>query len=454
MKLRAAGRLDDAIDAYRSIVATNPADRIAWHNLAAALGDTGRFGAAESACRRAQELGLDAGETWLVLGRALQAQQRLDEAEAALTHAIDKRPDDAAAQRDFAQLVWMRTGNADTALERFRHTLARSPGNLNLQLTFARVLGQVGLADEGLQYAGQAAALAPGSEIVQTAAAYAASAASQPDQALGFARAALALAPQHKPAGMAEVQALLAMGDARTADVRTQALRQQDPHDQFLVAMQTTAWRLLGDERYAAMCDYTKLVDAYPLSAPTGWHSPEQYLSDVVEALDELHPFDAHPFDQSVKDAGSQITHIERFDDHPALKAWPHAVLPALRAYLDGNDLAGPLRSEADTALIKRFQTWSVRLLQSGRHTDHVHPNGIVSSACHLSTPAGLMHGPAGWLRFGKPGIATEPDLEAEYHLRPEPGMMVFFPSYIWHGVTPFAGDGTRLTVAMDVAQT
>lgn len=452
-ELRAAGRLNEAITVYRTHLSANAQDRVAWHNLAAALGDAGHFDEAETACRRAQALGLDAAETWLVLGRALQALGRLDEAEAALEMALERKPDDAATHRDYAQLIWMRTGNADAALERFNASLRKAPNNLALQLALAHILGQVGYADQSLKVASDAARLAPGSAIVQSAAAYAACAAGAPEQALAYARTALALAPDDKAAGMAEIQALLALGEAQTAAIRVQALRPRFSNDQYILAMQTTAWRLLGDARYETVCDYTKFVRAYDLSAPEGWRSIEAYVSDLTDALNRRHSFNAHPFDQSVKGAGSQITHVEHADDAPALKAWPDAVLPALRDYLATTDRTPQLAAEDDATLIDRFQTWSVRLKRSGRHTDHVHPSGVVSSACHISTPSDLARGPDGWLRFGKPGIDTVPTLDAEFHHRPQAGVIVFFPSYIWHGVTPFRGEGARLSVAMDVAQ-
>ncbi len=56
-----------------------PADLIAWYNLAATLGDLGQAREGEAAIGKAIGLGLDAPEAHLVLGRALQAQQRYDE---------------------------------------------------------------------------------------------------------------------------------------------------------------------------------------------------------------------------------------------------------------------------------------------------------------------------------------------------------------------------------------
>jgi hypothetical protein len=41
--------------------------------------------------------------------------------------------------------------------------------------------------------------------------------------------------------------------------------------------------------------------------------------------------------------------------------------------------------------------------------------------------------------------------LHAQRVVRPEPGKLVLFPSYFWHGTVPFHSEKTRLTVAFDV---
>jgi hypothetical protein len=92
-----------------------------------------------------------------------------------------------------------------------------------------------------------------------------------------------------------------------------------------------------------------------------------------------------------------------------------------------------------------------VRLRPGGYHANHIHPMGWISSACHLVTPPGISNGHEGWLSFGEPGIPTDPPLPAEHFVKPEPGVLVLFPSYIWHGTAPFHGEGMRLTAAFDV---
>ena len=94
-----------------------------------------------------------------------------------------------------------------------------------------------------------------------------------------------------------------------------------------------------------------------------------------------------------------------------------------------------------------------MRLRSGGYHTDHVHPEGWISSACYIALPSSVTSGTdrAGWLRLGKPGIATKPALAPDHYVKPEPGLLVLFPAYMWHGVEPFESPEPRLSVAFDV---
>ncbi|MBE7203163.1 MAG: 2OG-Fe(II) oxygenase family protein, partial [Parafilimonas terrae] len=112
-----------------------------------------------------------------------------------------------------------------------------------------------------------------------------------------------------------------------------------------------------------------------------------------------------------------------------------------------GND---PVRRRA-TGSYRIAGAWSVRLMPGGFHTDHVHPAGWLSSAFYVALPGAVATPPQGWLAFGRPGVPTMPALAPFRRVRPEPGMLALFPSYLWHGTEPFAGDAPRLTVAFDL---
>ena len=57
-----------------------------------------------------------------------------------------------------------------------------------------------------------------------------------------------------------------------------------------------------------------------------------------------------------------------------------------------------------------------------------------------------------GWIEFGQPGPEYHFSKETELRLiKPEPGMMVMFPSYMFHRTIPFQSDETRISIAFDV---
>jgi hypothetical protein len=96
--------------------------------------------------------------------------------------------------------------------------------------------------------------------------------------------------------------------------------------------------------------------------------------------------------------------------------------------------------------------SWSVRLAGSGFHFAHVHPGGVMSSACYISLPEGMgeQDPQEGWLEIGRPPPQLKVDLPPIATVEPRPGRLVLFPSYIFHGTRPFKA-GERLTVAFDV---
>src|SRR5262245_23938201 len=113
--LKAAGRLEEAIDVHRRILALSPNSAVAEHNLASALASAGRWRDAESHIARAFAKGVDAPESWLLKARCAQSLLRLDEAEDAYRQALKRRLDYYDAQNELAQLRWMRTGDARAA---------------------------------------------------------------------------------------------------------------------------------------------------------------------------------------------------------------------------------------------------------------------------------------------------------------------------------------------------
>jgi tetratricopeptide (TPR) repeat protein len=450
--LKGVGRLDEALAVYRRAVEAAPTSGVAEHNVAALLGDMGRNTEAVAAAQRAFAKGVEAPETRVVQARALIAIGQFDEAETTLRTAVSQRPLYIDAQRDLAQLVWMRTEDKVQATAAIDEAIGRQPGAAPLHQLKAKVLtfaGDIGGADAILR---DAVRDHPEDANLLLSAAQAATAAGDPLRGLQNTERALVVAGQRDPYIETFVcEALLALGKAEEAAKLAEDLSTHFPNAQHPLAYLATARRMLGDGRYLNLFDYEAFVRPAIIDTPVGWDTLEAYLADLAAALNAEHRLKTHPLDQSLR-MGSQLSNALQFD-YPAIKAFPQAVDGPIRAYMAalgrGTD---PLRAR-NTGNYGFQGLWSVKLRSGGgRHVDHIHPEGWLSSACYIELPKAVAdESRQGWIKFGEPGVPTLPTLGPEHYVKPEPGLLVLFPSYMWHGTVPFEGDDSRLTIAFDV---
>lgn len=450
--LAALGRADEAVAFYRACLARAPASLPAEHALALALQASNRHAEAEAAARRAlAALGRGDAALLYTQARSLIALGEFGRAEAALRECLRAEPRRADAHSDLARLVWMRSGDATQATAVLDRALQANANDDALWAAKAAILQ--GAGDARAAYACLAARTAHG-PVPPALLVRAGLAALEfdPGTARELAERALGVVPLDAPARKLRVAALLGTGDARAALPACADLLRAEPDDQYLIALQTTAWRLLGDERYARLCDYRKWVVPYRLEAPPGWTGLGDFLIDLKRSLEALHARHRYPLlFQSLRHGTETTEDLARSSD-PVIKALFAAFAAPIRDYIAriGRG-ADPLQRRNRGAW--RFNgSWSVRLHTAGFHHNHVHPRGWISSSCYVQLPDAMANVDSreGVLTFGEPGILTAPALDAQYEVRPEAGMLALFPSYVWHGTVPFAGSGTRLTVAFD----
>jgi hypothetical protein len=209
-----------------------------------------------------------------------------------------------------------------------------------------------------------------------------------------------------------------------------------------------TAWRLAGDPRSEWLEGAPGLVQTVDLTEAL------PPLTGLAEFLRSLHLASGEDLDQSVR-GGTQTDGplLSRID--PQIRRMRSAIVIAVESYvskLPAHDGGHPLLRERRDRRIRFAGSWSVRLRSGGRHANHVHPQGWISSALYIALPPRkpTEREDAGWLTLGQPpdnlGVAAEPWREIE----PREGLLALFPSWMWHGTRPFE-QGERLTVAFDV---
>ena len=209
------------------------------------------------------------------------------------------------------------------------------------------------------------------------------------------------------------------------------------------------AWRLAGDARSSWLEDQPGLVSVTDISSSLGPVGP------LADRLGALHARSGQYLDQSVR-GGSQTDGPLLSRIEPEIGRLRKAIVAAVQRYVEqlpAPDPAHPLLGPRRDRRIRFSGSWSVRLAGGGRHSNHVHPQGWISSALYLDVPDIGDDEPAdaGWLVLGEPDAALGVEMAPYSKIEPRIGQLVLFPSWMWHGTRPFA-EGERLTVAFDVA--
>jgi tetratricopeptide (TPR) repeat protein len=248
--------------------------------------------------------------------------------------------------------------------------------------------------------------------------------------------------------------ATLQGGDPQKAAAILEEVVARDPHDHHGLARLSTAWRLLGEEHDETLMGYDDLVRIFDLEPPPGFSSMAAFNVELEANLAALHPQTREFLGQSLR-GGTQT--------HGHLFGGGHALVEMLRVRIDeavaryigelDADPSHPLRGRKRGGFAYSG-SWSSRLADCGFHVNHIHPMGWISSCYYVGVPGAVADEKArqGWIKFGEPDFDC--GLPIRRAIQPQPGRLVLFPSYMWHGTIPFRGEEKRTTIAFDVVPT
>ena len=207
-----------------------------------------------------------------------------------------------------------------------------------------------------------------------------------------------------------------------------------------------TVWRTSGDPRLEWLTGHPRLVSVIDLRERIF------AIPGLVDLLRSLHTRSGRYLNQSVR-GGSQTDGPLFSRIEPEIRALRALIVSAVEEHVARFETLPDDHPQklANAGKSIRFSgSWSVRLVDGGFHTSHVHPRGWISSALYLALPE-ERSGNEGSLALGEPPAELGLDLEATRMIEPKLGQLVLFPSWMWHGTRPFPS-GERLTVAFDVA--
>lgn len=212
----------------------------------------------------------------------------------------------------------------------------------------------------------------------------------------------------------------------------------------------TTTYKLAGkNELYTRLCDYSRFVHVSDKAVKAGGKN-FGLVDELRQLLEKTHNSLQAPVEQSVRN-GTQ-TDGQLFDtNNSVIKELSSYVMHETKKHLSKLPYENqhPLLSNKSRHF-RYTGSWSVKLNNKGFHRNHFHNDGLISGCFYIANPAAVNSFGQGWLKLGEDemGLGTQPDL----FVKPQPGRLVLFPSYLWHGTVPFKSDEQRLTVAFDIA--
>ncbi len=480
-----------AATAFRRAIALRPDAVTAWHGLGSALRGTGELEAAVEAFLKATELAPDYAPGWINLGGVQRLLGRIEEALVSLRRA------EALGHRgpelhDALNGVLSDLGRIDEALAGARRVVVEFPDHVSGYRTLSRLLWEYGpeLApqEDALAALGEAARIQADNLPLQWAYVGMLLAARRSVEAFDWlqgmrrrgvdgamldwysAEASDALGRGEQAAGLFAA-AQRRLGDlpdflnayARHAFRRREYDRAQAcaeravslaPGNQEAWSHLGTAWRLQEDPREHWLFDYDRLVGYVEVPPPPGFDDLPEFLAALARVLDPMHTARREPVNQSVR-GGSQTPGRLFGRNDACIRAAESVLRRAVQDWLSTlpDDPSHPFLSRKRSS-VRFVGSWSVRLRSSGRHSNHVHNEGWMSSAFHVALPASVGQPGsdlAGWIQFGQPLEELGLDLPPRRVIRPRAGYLALFPSYTWHGTVPFVDAEPRLTIAFDM---
>lgn len=246
------------------------------------------------------------------------------------------------------------------------------------------------------------------------------------------------------------IEYVLEAGKIEYAYAQLMKLRQEHANDQLLLGLLQTCSRLLPDREYPFE-NVEQYLFEYEIAPPEGT-TLDAYLADLKDFLLALHSSKEQPLEQTLH-KGTQ-TRGNLFDlNHPLLAHIQSQYKIAVNAYTEILGHLPPLYPNFWQNKATEFSgSWSVALKQNGFHNHHVHPMGWLSSACYIALPIISDNDNQGYFQIGVPNLANNglglPPLK---EIKPKLGMLMLFPSMLWHGTVPFEENSLRLSIACDI---
>ena len=443
-----------AIAYYKQALSVNPRYVNALHNLGIAYRMTGDFSAAIKCFNEAKliapnisDIDFNEANTQFDMGNYPAAEQ-------AYWNALRKAPDNCEVHETLNEFYWQ-TGKKSEFGKSFKLAVEHLPNDARLRHAYAESLFSSGAKAQASVVVEEALKLDKTPELLHLKGKFMAA---EGDIKLAISVIEPALLNEYKLSNALDLIELLIIDfDYDKALHQITYAEKIAPHNQLLIAYKSICWRLTNDPRYEWLVDYQKHIQTYDIPVPNGYSSRAMFLDELEAALLSMHQTQHEPLKQTLKFGTQTPGRLFYQPIKPIIdlkKSFEEVTLDYISSLPD--DSLHPLLSRK-TNHVNFSGSWSVKLKANGFHVNHVHPEGWLSSSFYVKVPDFSRYDQssehAGAIKFGESSMNLKEREKISKIVTPSAGLVVLFPSYVWHGTIPFNGpdDIFRLTAPCDI---
>lgn len=348
-------------------------------------------------------------------------------------------------------LACFQAGRPQDAERLLRETISAAPGNAKAYDNLAVVLHVMRRDDEALPALRKAVELEPenGAFLVNLGNLFLEM--GRRADALDAFRRGAALDPRNADIHQRLASELLRAGDAAGSVRHADTCLALGGSNATVLAIKGLALAAAGDpEAYTALMDFDRLIVCKPIPDNHGFPS----LAAFNEALA------AHVSGNST--LHNEGTTVNGMDTSSQLLESPEPCIVALRRIVH-DAIETRLRTLppaghpfADSAPRQwRTESWGVKMWRQGHQVIHIHQKAWLSGVYYVQLPEIVRPGQKGnngWIEFGRGpddlSAVTPPNIRT---IQPVEGLLITFPSYVWHRTIPFEAKRDRISIAFDV---
>lgn len=271
-------------------------------------------------------------------------------------------------------------------------------------------------------------------------------------EALTWLAKSAATATDATEARSEQVPALLALQQFPQATLLAQQLCAEKPLDQARWALAAACYKFGQESQsYRQLYNFDHFIAAYELMPPPGFSDIADFNQQLLQKLHSLHVSSQHPLQQSLRQGTQTEDHLFCLQD-ATIQSLQQQISAAVVEYIKSlpDDKQHPFL-QRKTKHFLYSGAWSVRLRQQGFHRNHYHGDGWISGCYYVSIPSAVNSAGSGWIKFGQPELGKHLVSQPDYLVKPTAGLLVLFPSMMWHGTEPFNDEQYRVTVAFDI---